>query len=161
MTAPVVVIDNGTGFTKMGYAGNDEPTYIIPSTYCDAESAGKRSDTLDDLDFFIGNEAIEAARSKQYTLSYPIQHGIVEDWDKMERVWQHCFFRYLRCEPSEHGIILTEPPANPPENREYTAEVMFETFGVKQLHIAVQGVLALTAARGNCDGNPETGLVIA
>ena len=26
-----VVIDNGTGYTKMGYAGNMEPSYIIPS----------------------------------------------------------------------------------------------------------------------------------
>merc|ERR1711916_51254 len=48
--------------------------------------------------------------------------------------------------PSEHGFVLTEPPANPPENREYTAEVMFETFGVERLFIAVQGVLALTAS---------------
>lgn len=42
--------------------------------------------------------------------------------------------------------MLTEPPANPPENREQVAEIMFETFGVKQLHIAVQGVLALAAS---------------
>lgn len=27
----VVVIDNGTGYTKMGYAGNIEPSYLIPS----------------------------------------------------------------------------------------------------------------------------------
>ena len=40
----------------------------------------------------------------------------------------------------------TEPPLNPPENREYTAEVMFETFNVPGLHIGVQAVLALTAA---------------
>ena len=26
-----VVIDNGTGYTKMGYAGNMEPSYLIPS----------------------------------------------------------------------------------------------------------------------------------
>ena len=28
---PAVVIDNGTGYTKMGYAGNDEPQYIVPT----------------------------------------------------------------------------------------------------------------------------------
>ncbi len=28
---PAVVIDNGTGYTKMGYAGNCEPSFIIPS----------------------------------------------------------------------------------------------------------------------------------
>jgi actin-related protein 3 len=40
----------------------------------------------------------------------------------------------------------TEPPLNPPENREYTAEVMFETFNVPGLHIGVQAVLALASS---------------
>ncbi|PWV04177.1 putative actin-related protein 3 [Trypanosoma cruzi] len=165
MSYPVVVIDNGTGYTKMGYAGNEEPTYIIPSLYADNETVRRRSnDVFDDLDFYIGEEA--AARASSCTLSYPIKHGIVEDWDKMERIWQHCIYKYLRVEPEEHGFILTEPPANPPENREYTAEVMFETFGVKQLHIAVQGALALRAswtsgkAKELGVAGKDTGLVI-
>jgi len=41
---------------------------------------------------------------------------------------------------------LTEPPLNPPENREYTAEIMFESFNVPGLYIAVQAVLALAAS---------------
>jgi actin-related protein 3 len=40
-------------------------------------------------------------------------------------------------------VVLTEPPMNPPENREYMAEIMFETFGVKGIHIAVQAVMSL------------------
>ena len=31
MNNPAVVIDNGTGYTKMGYAGNTEPQYILPT----------------------------------------------------------------------------------------------------------------------------------
>lgn len=31
MEPSTVVIDNGTGYTKMGYAGNMEPSYLIPS----------------------------------------------------------------------------------------------------------------------------------
>jgi actin-related protein len=31
-----VVIDNGTGYTKMGYAGNMEPSYIIPTVVADS-----------------------------------------------------------------------------------------------------------------------------
>ena len=64
----------------------------------------------------------------------------------MERLWQRCMFEYLRCEPEEHFVLLTEPPLNPPENREYTAEIMFETFNVPGLYIAVQAVLALAAS---------------
>ena len=44
------------------------------------------------------------------------------------------------------GLLQTEPPLNAPENREYTAEIMFETFNVKGLYIAVQAVLALAAS---------------
>ena len=64
----------------------------------------------------------------------------------MEKVWQRCIYKHLRCEPEEHHFLLTEPPLNTPENREYTAEVMFETFNVPGLYIAVQAILALAAS---------------
>lgn len=35
-------------------------------------------------------------------------------------------------------VPQTEPPLNTPENREYTAEIMFESFNVPGLYIAVQ-----------------------
>ena len=51
----------------------------------------------------------------------------------MEKFWHRSIFDYLRCEPEETTFILTEPPMNPPENREQMAEIMFETFNVKVL----------------------------
>ena len=62
----------------------------------------------------------------------------VDTWDEMERFWQQSIFRRLRCEPEDHAFLLTEPPLNPPENREYTAEIFFESFNVAGLYIAVQ-----------------------
>lgn len=50
-----------------------------------------------------------------------MRHGLVEDWDLMERFLEHCIFKYLRAEPEDHHFLLTEPPLNTPENREYTA----------------------------------------
>ena len=98
---------------------------------------------VDDLDFFIGDEALD---KPGYAPKYPIRHGIVEDWDLMERYWEQCIFKYLRAEPEDHYFLLTEPPLNTPENREYTAEIMFESFNVPGLYIAVQAVLALAAS---------------
>lgn len=72
--------------------------------------------------------------------------GEVKDWNIMEKLWHKCIYDYLRCEPREHVIMLTEPPMNPPENRESMAEIMFETFGFKGLHIGVQATLALYSA---------------
>lgn len=144
---PAVVIDNGTGYTKMGYAGNVEPQYIVPTVAGFKATKGGlegKRDGLEDLDFYMGNDALKHSTSHQ--LSYPIRHGLIEDWDNMERIWQQCLFKYLRCEPEEHHVMLTEPPLNTPENREYTAEIMFETFGVPGLYIAVQAVLALAAS---------------
>jgi len=138
MEAPAVVIDNGTGYCKMGYAGNCEPNFIIPSVIATKEPKQARKDWhgVEDMDFWIGDEAL--SRAGEYTVNYPIRHGIVENWDAMERYWQRCMFKYLRCDPEEHNFLLTEPPMNTPENRELTAEIMFETYNVKGLYIAVQ-----------------------
>jgi len=147
---PAIVIDNGTGYTKLGYADNKEPQFIIPSAISIKESqrvgdqASRRlARGIDDLDFYIGDECLD---SNGYSIKYPIRHGIVEDWDLMERFWEQCIFKYLRAEPEDHYFLLTEPPLNTPENREYTAEIMFESFNVPGLYIAVQAVLALTAS---------------
>jgi len=35
-------------------------------------------------------------------------------------------------------LVQTEPPLNTPENREYLAEIMFESFNIPGLYIAVQ-----------------------
>jgi len=61
---PAVVIDNGTGYTKLGYAGNTEPQHIIPSCIAVKESARvgtKVATGVSDLDFYIGDEALLGA----------------------------------------------------------------------------------------------------
>jgi actin-related protein 3 len=146
---PAVVIDNGTGYTKMGFAGNCEPQYIIPTIIATQEGKGSQKAAtqkkgVEDLDFHIGDEAL--AFAKTYDTFYPVRHGQIENWTHMEYFWEHCIFKYLRCEPEDHFFLLTEPPLNAPENREYTAEIMFETFNVPGLYIAVQAVLALAAS---------------
>lgn len=106
--------------------------------------SGKRG--TEDLDFYIGNEALVASQGPSYSLSYPIRHGQVENWDHMERFWENSIFKYLRTEPEDHFFLLTEPPLNPPENREQVAEIFFESFNCAGLYIAVQAVLALAAS---------------
>jgi len=159
---PAVVIDNGTGYSKLGYAGNTVPQFILPSCIGIKETAsvaGKESSRLgqglDDLQFSIGDEAIES-NNKDFAVKWPIRHGQVEDWDLMERFMEQAVFKYLKCEPEDHYFLLTEPPLNTPENREYTAEIMFETFNVPGLYIAVQAVLALAASWTSRSGGDRT-----
>ncbi|KAJ5080250.1 actin-related protein [Anaeramoeba ignava] len=145
---PPVIIDTGTGYTKMGYGGNIHPSYIVPTAIAvnpshDQKAAVKKKGA-EDLDFFIGEEAIE--RSKTYAVHYPVRHAQVENWDDMEHFLEQVIFKYLHCEPEDHYFLMTEPPLNAPENREYLAEIMFESFNVPGLYIAVQAVLALAAS---------------
>ncbi|XP_076822778.1 actin-related protein 3-like [Clavelina lepadiformis] len=143
---PACVVDVGTGYSKLGFAGNTEPQFIIPSCIAVKESArvsNKVARGVDDLDFFIGDEAQE---KPNYSVKWPVRHGIVEDWDLMEKFMEQIIFKYLRSEPEDHHFLMTEPPLNTPENREYLAEIMFESFNVPGLYIAVQAVLALAAS---------------
>ncbi|KAJ6139558.1 Actin-related protein 3 [Penicillium samsonianum] len=170
---PAVVMDNGTGYSKLGFAGNDSPSFVFPTAIATKAGAGSAGSSggrppvankpsflgagsgssnlsakrgTEDLDFFIGDEALAAGSGPGYGVNYPIRHGQIENWDHMERFWSNSIFKYLRVEPEDHYFLLTEPPLNPPENRENTAEIMFESFNCAGLYIAVQAVLALAAS---------------
>ena len=166
-TGPAVVLDTGTGYTKVGWAGNVEPSFVLPTAIATAAGrpgafASRDDGALADLDFAIGDEALGLGGGEKYNVTYPVSQGTVDNWDHMERYWQQVLFRYLRCEPEGHNFMLTEPPLNPPENRELTAEIMFESFGVAGLYIGVQATLALAASYStNQDaGSFLTGTVI-
>ena len=84
-------------YSKLGYAGNKEPQYIIPSAIAVKETAKVGDDAtrrltrgVEDLDFFIGDEAMDA---KGYAVKYPVRHGQVEDWDLMEKFMEQCIFK--------------------------------------------------------------------
>lgn len=158
MERPAVVMDCGTGYTKVGFAGNVEPSDVFPTVMAYGEGGGqggRRRGALDDLRFAVGHEAARSSGTSITTA--PLKQGMVSNWDDMERFWQQCIFRKLRVNPEDHNFLLTEPPMNPPENREQTAEVMFETFGVAGLYIGVQAALALAGSSAS-KGSSEVSL---
>jgi hypothetical protein len=65
---------------------------------------------VEDLDFFIGDEALANAKTPGYGVHYPIRHGMIDNWDHMERYWEQTIFKYLRCEPEDHYFLLVRGP---------------------------------------------------
>ncbi|KAJ8088460.1 hypothetical protein PM082_022533 [Marasmius tenuissimus] len=113
----------------LSVAGDDSPRAMFPSVVGRTEQATTRTG---DQDIYVGYEA--QAKRDTLQLRYPIENGIIRNWEDMERIWHHIFYR--------------EPKAN----REKMTETMFETFDVPALSLQLQAVLALYAASGRVTG---------
>jgi actin-related protein len=138
-----IVIDVGTGNCKAGFAGEDEPRCTFPSMVGRPKTSNVMNGT-DVVECYVGADA--QAKRGILKIQYPVEHGIVQDWDDMEKIWSHAFFKELRCEPHEHAVMLTEAALNPKANRERMAQIMFEQFYVPALYVSTQAVLSLYAS---------------
>jgi len=103
-------------------------------------------EAVDDVqikDIMVGDEASRLRQMLQIT--YPLDNGIVRNWDDMLHVYDYTFKERLGINPSECKIMLTEAPMNPVANRKKMIEVMFEHYNFRACYIAIQAVLTLYA----------------
>merc|ERR1719451_168393 len=147
---PAVIMDNGTGMMKCGLSGEDAPKVTFAS--CVGYPKQKAMLQGSNKDYYVGEEAQQ--KRGILLLKYPLEHGVITNWDDMEKIWKHTFDNELRivlgaedeAEEDVAGVLLTEAPMNPKENRERMTQIMFETFTARRFYVAIQAVLSLYAS---------------
>ena len=88
---PHVIIDNGSSYMRCGLNGEEGPRVVI------------RSFKSDDRAFYIGENT--KSREGLLNFNYPINHGIIENWDEMEKIWSYLFVNGLMVCPDSHNFF--------------------------------------------------------
>ncbi len=88
-----IVVDCGSGVLKAGLSSLEKPTFSFQSLVGKYKKKEGSSGgyVIDENTFLIGEDAI--AYRDRLVLQYPITHGVIEDWDDIERLWHFAFKR--------------------------------------------------------------------
>jgi actin-related protein len=136
-----LVFDFGSKLTKIGYAGEDLPKHVFPS------SLGYHSTDMqtDQKQPFIGSTEMYHPTPGLEIIS-PFQDGLIENWDVFEQLWEYSYTKALRTVSSEHPVLFCDPSWDPKENREKLCELAFEKFGVPGFYLGRSAVMSAFAA---------------
>lgn len=147
-----LVLDNGSATVKAGFSGDDAPRVEFPSIVGRPKVMGgpklgvKVHNVGCGVYFLVGDQAYD--KRGVCNIQYPIRGGVVSSWDCMEQIWHYTFYKKLHESPEEHPVLLTDCdlPFYPKANREKVTQIMFETFSVPAMYVAMQELLALYAS---------------
>ena len=127
-----IVIDNGSGMCKAGFAGDDAPRAVFPSIVGRPKHPGIMVG-MDQKDAYVGDEA--QSKRSVLTRKSPSEHGIVASWDDVEKTGHHTSYNELRVAAEEH-------PLNLKANREHMTPIVPETFNVLAMYVSIQAALS-------------------
>ena len=102
-----IVIDNGSGMLRAGFAGEPGPRVVVPNLVgrrvgeygIRGRSGGRSSaiyqggserrssengDEREERPVYVGAQALEPGRRGVLAIKYPVQNGVIKNWDDME-----------------------------------------------------------------------------
>jgi actin-related protein 4 len=167
-----LILDPGSHSTRAGFAGEDTPKSVIPTSY-GALPGGER---------LYGDNAIHLPRPDMEIKNPYNSDGIVEDWETAAKLWEYTITSRLtgakQTPPSKNGLnnhktdengdtnmdegmdegmeqageqekilqefplLMSEPAWNPARERQKTIEIAMEDWGVPAFFLAKTGQLA-------------------
>ena len=83
-------------------------------------------------------------RSPLLSLRYPMEQGVVVNWDEIEMLIGH-IYKECAVVPNEVGVLFAETALNPQKTRRQLCELFYEKLDVPSLYLALQGYLSLMA----------------
>lgn len=149
--AEAVILDNGSGYCKAGFAGDGTPRVVLPAVLAWPKARGSMPKDRRH-GFAIGSEAEvnDIVADGSVVLRHPIDHGVVTSWESVEKIWTRTF-EGLGVEQGGRPVLVTEAPLSAKAHREQMVQLLFETFEATSVHVAVSGALSLYAT-GNRSG---------
>lgn len=129
---------------KAGYAGEDCPKHVFPSSVGVDGSAEAGSSSA----FRVGSNAL-SVRADGMRITPAVTEGVVTNWDAMEAILDHTYKSCLTCEAADHPLLMAEANHTTNAAREKMAELAFEKVGVPAFFLSKSAVLtAFAAGRG-------------
>ena len=123
----VIVVDLGSGFIKAGYSGEDVPRVVIPTVVGEpenvqAEDSGNPTGDSKPSKFIQKKMGMDAFLNRHdHGLHFPIQRGIIQDWDRLTMLLEHVFTNELGIEPRNATVLMTDSLKSKKEDKQHLA----------------------------------------
>ncbi|XP_042872732.1 actin-like [Penaeus japonicus] len=136
-----VVVDVGSDTIKAGFSRDDTPRSVFPSCVTRPRHEKK---SLYQKPWYAGDAKMP--RADVFSRKFPVENGVISDWDDMTKIWQHTFENELSVDPKDNPLLLVVSAHNASSTRELLLETMFEYFHVPAIYLANPYILALCAS---------------
>lgn len=151
----VIVMDIGSGYTKVGYAGTEKPQEVFPTILASYED-----------NYHAGNEILEQLKQNEVHYERPVNRGVIINRTDIEQLLAYSF-QELEADPDDNSLLISEPPLVSTLMREKLTEVVFETLGCPSFYLFNQSTASLfsvgrmTGTVVNCGAGVTSSLPIS